>query len=122
MEIFFYILTGVAALTVLFVGASEFVFEGMKFKWYHYIPQSVINTVLGILGPYVLIFMLENAGEARGGVLGIIYIFGIILNNLIFFLIFFRSQLRNMRDLKMSAESLKKSLSPTERLMKTATL
>ncbi len=92
MEIFFYILTGVAALTVLFVGASEFVFEGMKFKWYHYIPQSVINTVLGILGPYVLIFMLENAGEARGGVLGIIYIFGIILNNLIFFLIFFRSE------------------------------
>ncbi len=92
MEIFFYILTGVAVLTVLFVGTSEFVFDGKRFKWYYYIPQSVINTVLGILGPYVLIFMLENAGEARGGVLGIIYLSGMILNNLVFFLIFFRKE------------------------------
>ena len=92
MEIFFYILTGVALLTVLFVGTSEFVFEGKKFRWYHYVPSAVINTVLGILGPYLLIFMFENAGEARGGVLAIIYLFGIILNNLVFFLIFFRKE------------------------------
>ena len=92
MEIFFYILTGVALLTVFFVGTSEFVFEGKKFKWYYYTPPAVINTVLGILGPYLLIFMLENAGEAKGGVLGIIYLSGIILNNLVFFLIFFRKE------------------------------
>ena len=92
MEIFFYILMCISLLTLFFVGISEFLFEGKKFKWYYYTPQAVINTALGILGPYVLLFMLENAGEARGGVLGIIYLFGIILNNLVFFLIFFRKE------------------------------
>ena len=92
MDIFFYILTGVAVLSILFVGTSEFYFEKKKFKWYFYIPQAVINIGLGIAAPYLLIFMFENAGEARGGVLAIIYLFGIILNNLVFFLILFRKE------------------------------
>ncbi len=92
MDIFFYILTGVAVLTVLFVGTSEFFFEKKLFKWYFYIPQAVINTALGIAAPYVLIFMFENAGDAKGGVLAIIYLCGVILNNLVFFLLFFRKE------------------------------
>ena len=92
MDIFFYILTGVAVLSILFVGTSEFYFEKKRFKWYFYIPQAVINIALGMAAPYVLIFMFENPGEAKGGVLAIIYLCGVILNNLIFFLAFFRKK------------------------------
>lgn len=92
MDIFFYILTGVAVLSILFVGTSEFYFEKKRFKWYFYIPQAVINIALGIVAPYVLIFMFENPGEAKGGVLAIIYLCGVILNNMIFFLAFFRKK------------------------------
>lgn len=81
-----------AVLTILFAGTSEFFFEKKKFRWYFYIPQAVINTALGIAGPYVLIFMFENAGEAKGIVLAIIYLCGVVLNNLIFFLVFFRRE------------------------------
>ena len=81
-----------AVLTVLFVGTSEFFFDGKKFKWYFYIPQAIINTALGIAAPYVLLFMFENAGEAKGGVLAIIYLCGVAANNLIFFFLFFRKE------------------------------
>ena len=57
MDIFFYLLTGMAVLTALFVGTGEFVFEKKKFKWYFYIPQAVINVALGIAAPYVILFM-----------------------------------------------------------------
>jgi len=92
LDIFFYLLTGMAVLTALFVGTSEFVFEKKKFKWYFYIPQAVINVALGIAAPYVILFMFENPGEAKGGVLAIIYLCGVLLNNLLFFFLFFKKE------------------------------
>lgn len=85
-------MTGVALLTLMIVGVNEFVFDKKKFKWYHYIPQAVINTALGILSPQVLIYMLENAEYNRSWLLGILYLCGVLLNNIVFFVIFFRQK------------------------------
>ena len=85
-------MTLVAGLTLMITGISEFVFEKKKWKWYHYIPQAAINTVLGIVSPRVLIYMLENADQNKSWVLGILYLCGILLNNIVFFVIFVRNE------------------------------
>ncbi len=97
VDIFFYILTGVAVLTLLFIGTGEFLLEKKKFVWYHYIPQAVINAALGLAGPSTLFFMLEHADENKSWVLGILYLCGVLLNNLLFFAAFFRKPHFNVK-------------------------
>ena len=89
INIVFYIATGLAALTIICVWLSEVRLSTRRFKWYFYIPHSLINTVLGVLAPTVLFNGLLNIIFGEAAALQVIFMLlwaaALFVNNLCFF-------------------------------------